>query len=365
MSDDLKQYLIGKVEDVFKGLILVAWYATLLFSVSIAYENHASTTIASVYKSVFGDLNEEDKFYYEPEPHYDENFVSEGDDLADGSVAAESELTEAAEDDFGEAYDDDEYYIEYGTRSPLEFLYTDYDGQVPWRTMLVMVSSLLPDWSDLGGHSDSRLTDQEYDRLDTLLILLDAHLFSLVESTDVDISKVTISTKILPLEFTPESGHRTIELPLSVQSWIKLERGRASGIEAKRRLADTFLILIILGAFGSLIFLTNDYITNTNNNRTNIASYFFRPVFGMGLAMAMFVVDVVAHAALSNSGIEQIRNETMYLLGLSSGLIAEKAYQVLRDRATKGLEGDKPKEATVENPENGEYSENPDDQPRQ
>jgi hypothetical protein len=87
----------------------------------------------------------------------------------------------------------------------------------------------------------------------------------------------------------------------------------------------------VLGAFGALIFLIRDYITA--DQEKNLSDYIFRPVPGMFLAVAVFVVDILAHTVISSASILQIRYEPLYILALGAGLLSETAYDWVRRSA--------------------------------
>jgi hypothetical protein len=129
---------------------------------------------------------------------------------------------------------------------------------------------------------------------------------------------------------------RQIELPPGVVDWIQRYRKDAasnlSTAKAKADLVDTFAILMALGAFGSIIFLVNDYVSPASS--FNIQSYLFRPLFGMLLAAAVFIVDVATQAIVSKSEISDLRHETLYLLALAAGLLTEKVYAFVQNKLT-------------------------------
>jgi len=129
---------------------------------------------------------------------------------------------------------------------------------------------------------------------------------------------------------------RQIELPPGVVDWIQSYRketaSNLSARKAKADLVDTFAILMALGAFGSIIFLINDFVSPASS--FNIQSYLFRPLFGMLLAAAVFIVDVATQTIISESGISNLRHETLYLLALAAGLLTEKVYAFVQNKLT-------------------------------
>ncbi len=87
---------------------------------------------------------------------------------------------------------------------------------------------------------------------------------------------------------------------------------------------------MVLGAFGSLIFLIMDYIKLRNSS--SIEAYIIRPIMGCLLAVAMFVVDIAAHTVISEANIFSVRHETLYLLAFAARLLSEQAYQAVDNR---------------------------------
>jgi hypothetical protein len=152
---------------------------------------------------------------------------------------------------------------------------------------------------------------------------------------------------IIPPDFIHEKEKGvSYKLPAVAVNWINAEKPRIEDMQYRRKLIDTFVLLMVLGAFGSLIFLTRDYILSTEDS--SVSTYIFRPILGMFLAVAMLIVDISAHAILSQSDILEVRRETLYLLAFAAGLLSEQAYNIVAKKAkgvldAKSVEaGDKP-----------------------
>ena len=64
-----------------------------------------------------------------------------------------------------------------------------------------------------------------------------------------------------------------------------------------------------------------------------LSDYIFRPILGIFLAVAVFVVDILAHSIISTSSILEIRYEPLYILALGAGLLSETAYAWVRRNA--------------------------------
>ena len=132
------------------------------------------------------------------------------------------------------------------------------------------------------------------------------------------------------------SGAAKVPIPADVKVWMEDYAQRVVAESRKIKLMDTFIILLVLGAFGSLIFLTKDYLLP--NEKGGLSAYIFRPILGMFLALAMFVLDMAAHAVLSNASFLDVRQETLYLLAFAAGLLSEHAYGLLLKRAEEVLD---------------------------
>ena len=160
------------------------------------------------------------------------------------------------------------------------------------------------------------------------------------------------ANQILTPLFIDKNGSDGSKFPAEVEAWINQKRKAADNDDKRRQLFETFLLLIVLGALGSLIFLTRDYMIenwrhdedsinedgNTEDRERPLTAYLFRPILGIFLALAMFVIDLVAHVVVSSSTILDIRHETLYVLALAGGLISEKAYEVIQYHAHKALD---------------------------
>lgn len=184
------------------------------------------------------------------------------------------------------------------------------------------------------------------DQYDALFRRIDSLLQSLVRDPSVDVDGLSVASPAVPERFLHGTeGNQEIAaavlpdkilLPRAAVSWIKDQRIRNEKEKERNSLIDTFFLLIVLGAFGSLIFLTKDYIER--EQQTLLAAYLFRPILGMFLAVAVFIVDIVAHSVISTASILQTRHETLFILALAAGMLSEQAYEVVSVRAKTALE---------------------------
>jgi hypothetical protein len=167
---------------------------------------------------------------------------------------------------------------------------------------------------------------------------IEGRLRSIARDQSADLKTVTVDASILTFGFAQVSkqsekpseaqGNAVALLPPEVQDWVSRESTRVKDRAQARALFSTFLLLSVLGAFGALIFLIRDYITLDVEKK--LSDYIFRPVLGIFLAVAVFVVDVLAHSVISTASILQIRPEPLYILALGAGLLSETAYYWVR-----------------------------------
>lgn len=243
----------------------------------------------------------------------------------------------------------------YENRSPTEHL-RDYLGNSMYpppidAVLTVMITN--PSWSERdiaskyqGPQSGAskevkeakrKWVDEQHNKL---FSKVENKLRAISRDRSIDPNNVTIDMKIIPGVFKGSGAEPTnseaIWLPPEAVAWTQEERSRRDVEEQRYALIDTFLLLIVLGAFGSLIFLTRDYIER--EEKTTLEAYLFRPILGMFLAMAMFLVDILAHSMVSTAGILKIRHETLYLLAFAAGLLSEQAYEVVSLRAQAALQ---------------------------
>ena len=141
---------------------------------------------------------------------------------------------------------------------------------------------------------------------------------------------------IIPTALGGTGKPEKVRLPSEVVSWLTKEKIRIDKQKQLDELIDTFILLIALGGFGNIIFLTRDFITGQND--ILLSAYLFRPVLGAFLAVAIFIIDIVAHSVVSTAEITKIRHETLFLLALAAGLLSDHAYDVINTRSKLALE---------------------------
>lgn len=183
---------------------------------------------------------------------------------------------------------------------------------------------VLPSWKEAIQCDDGRYWSLYW----SLFSKVEDRLRSLALNEAKDPKNTTLDSQLLPPEFAGKARNQPVSFPPEAQDWISRESGRIKNEEQALALFSTFTLLSVLGAFGALIFLIRDYITVDRERK--LSDYIFRPILGIFLAVAVFVVDVLAHSVISTSSILQIRPEPLYILALGAGLLSETAYDWVR-----------------------------------
>lgn len=89
----------------------------------------------------------------------------------------------------------------------------------------------------------------------------DQEIQAILADKSIDLNNpkgITIQVPSLPALFQGRSG--TIKVPRAVTLWVTEQRVRDDQKKQRDELINTFFLLIVLGAFGSLIFLTKEFI---------------------------------------------------------------------------------------------------------
>ena len=212
-------------------------------------------------------------------------------------------------------------------------------------------------WNDIDGSLDN-LTESDYNGL---FEIIDKYLIAISSGYYEDVNGLRINTSILPAKFrtanksillpakTRETDKKTIiydsiqpidptgktalvnkfvvedkPLPLAAKNWIIIDRTRRDEL----KLVDTFFIVLMLGALGSIIFLVREHMLSTEAVETRL--YFYRPVFGMLLAIGSFVISISLSGILAEGKFQEINLESVITIAFASGLISDAVYQNLR-----------------------------------
>lgn len=173
----------------------------------------------------------------------------------------------------------------------------------------------------------------------------------------------TISTKFLPdPEFQTSENNdidsQNLDLPIEAVNWIKYQQNRHKQL----KLVDTFVLLMMLGTLGSIIFLLSQHIENESN--IPIKSYILKPIFGMFLAISTFIVSFgVSYLVSASSAIETFKVEGVLLLAFGSGLLSEQTYKFLTKKTGEALKDTDKADTAFDSQENTKSSDTkyPDD----
>jgi len=150
---------------------------------------------------------------------------------------------------------------------------------------------------------------------------------------DININQLTISNDILPAKFRgSQFQSKDILIPLEAQNWLITEKNQ----RRRLKLVDTFGLLIMLGALGSIIFLIREHIDP--KKETPIRSYFYKPIFGILLAIATFVVNLSVNGLTSTARVEDLRTEGILLLAFAAGLLSDQTYERLTKAANQDFQ---------------------------
>ena len=174
-----------------------------------------------------------------------------------------------------------------------------------------------------------------YKRYEALRSAFVKELRAIAGEENVDIKTATIN--VAALFGDNKSKRELVDLPTTAKSWLKRERAIMKQKQDSLALLSTFMRLSILGAFGAIIFLIRDF-TTPQGKSLPISIYIYRPFLGILLAIAVFVVDIMAHSVISTASILQIRPEPLYILALAAGLLSERVYDVIQNKASGAID---------------------------
>lgn len=108
----------------------------------------------------------------------------------------------------------------------------------------------------------------------------------------------------------------------------------------------TIMLIFSMGALGSLIFLTIEFLNQSHvDNRFSV--YIFRPLLGMVIALAVFVMYKSGQAALGMDEQEHMSPFLISFISIMSGILAERAYGNLRLAGNNFFKQDKDQQGDV------------------
>ena len=187
-------------------------------------------------------------------------------------------------------------------------------------------------WRDVKVFEEHDITGGDYV---TLFEIVEKNLIAISLDNLQDVNNLNISNGILPYKFK-FSGKQfvvsDVPLPIEAKNWVMSERNR----RAELRLVDTFFIVIILGALGSIIFLTREHMFSEKTNHVRL--YLYRPVFGMLLAVGSFILSISLNSLFSEGRVEDIKVNSVLTLAFAAGLLSESTYNYLSKASKKHLQ---------------------------
>ncbi len=161
-------------------------------------------------------------------------------------------------------------------------------------------------------------------------------------------SNLKLSNNVMPSKFrSSKFQEQEIDLPLEAVLWVKTRQAAIAARKSQISFLDLFVLLIILGGFGSWIYLVRKHINPSVE--VDLQEYFYRPPLGMTLAIAVFIVNITLHSFVSTSNINEVRRETLILLAFAAGLLSDKTYEFIEKVTGEKLGAKKPDEALQSN----------------
>ena len=94
-----------------------------------------------------------------------------------------------------------------------------------------------------------------------------------------------------------------------------------------------FLLTLCMGALGSLLYITRDYLVGQNKRK--FSWYLFRPLLGMVTALAVYILAIAGQITISEGGVPgatggQLNPYFISFLAIISGLLSEQAIERIR-----------------------------------
>lgn len=220
-------------------------------------------------------------------------------------------------------------YAEKATPMGLLAMYTNENSEfgtvLPIRAVLDLFT---PGWE--------MLPNVKMEEFWELFQRVDSALHAYARDPQFNASTGKISSDFLIRRFKPITDIPPVTPTTEIRAWIEQFREARERQQSKALLVNTFVLLTILGAFGSMIFLTRDFMYH-RGDATPLVHFIFRPVLGIFLGIGCFVVVISTNALVSTSSILDVRRETLWILAFAAGLMAEKVYAVLDRRVAEAL----------------------------
>ena len=169
------------------------------------------------------------------------------------------------------------------------------------------------------------------------LKLLQSNSQSTKEEIDKQIEIVIIYDENVRAAITQNSHLEAVYNDTRTYDAISNSIFRLKGLWA---IPENILIVILIfsmGALGSLIFLTMEFLKRSDNTEEKFSNYFFRPLLGMVMALAVFVMFRSGQYSMGIESEEHLSPFFISFMSIISGMMSEKVYGSLKLQGEKVL----------------------------
>ncbi|MGL4499961.1 MAG: hypothetical protein ACRCU2_12930, partial [Planktothrix sp.] len=154
---------------------------------------------------------------------------------------------------------------------------------------------------------------------------------------------IPISNEIIPANFRVDNTQykfvkQSFNLPPEAVLWVQRMQTKNREVKEAISFLDLFVLLIILGGFGSWVYLLRLHLDDSR--KVNLEEYFYRPVLGMALALAIFIINLSVHSVVSKSEIDKVRQEPLIVLAFIAGFLSDRTYSCIEQTARKKMAQD-------------------------
>ncbi len=215
---------------------------------------------------------------------------------------------------------------------------TTYRGATPMAPVSAVLDEMWPKWETTPRDRDPEAWvvnwEQSFNRIERWLV-------DLAAQRDGSSSSYAISFETVPAAFRGEINYAEFtRLPRTAITWIEERRTETANTAKLLELANAGIFALVLGAFGGVLFLLRSLAgagVPGVSVTLSTGDFFFRPLVGALLALALLVADIVIHTVLSTGNVLQVRQEPMYILALAAGFLSDKAYLQLEKMLDTGI----------------------------
>ena len=302
-------------EHIIKNACLITWAILLAFIGMQAVSGKASTTILNFAETIVPNKKSQNSFEC-PSLTYDDSKISDA-------------LTQLC-------YYNKEYLKKEGVDEtdipPIAIVLDRLQLGVSWRDPKKI--------EEVNGGQE--LNSQDYKNLFDIVAKRLNSLAQFSPDISVGSGNLKINNNIVPFKFRKADTFKEqdTELPPEAILWVKTKQTSIESRKSQLVFLDLFILLIILGGFGSWIYLLRRYFDK--ETKTRLVEYFYRPPLGMALAIGVFIVNLSVHSFISDSGIKEVRKETLILLAFAAGLLSDKTYEFIEEEILRKHDDNQP-----------------------